>query len=242
MPVRPRIPMLLPAAQMAMPMAAFMAALLVGSALPLCQARAADAAAPPLMPTRDVTVQYSVLPEGAPQPQIVRVYFKGGGGLMRIDGPPGPPDGSPSGFMVMNRAAHTMTVILNQQHAFVDIPEGQMVSSPFVLDSSMRFTPVGTGTVAGLACTRYSIVAGSGQAQACVTADGVVLSESGVDGQGNRGSLTAQSVSYGPLAASLFTPPPGFQRAAHPASPGEPGALQPNGPTPGAPGMPSGQP
>ena len=56
---------------------------------------------------------------------------------------------------------------------------------------------------------------------ACVTADGVVLAESGVDGQGNRGHLVAQTVQYAPLAGSLFVPPPGFQRTAHPAGLGQ---------------------
>lgn len=182
----------------------------------------ADApAAPPLMPTRDVAVVYSVQPQGAPQPQSVKVYFHDKGDLMRIDGPPGPQDGALSGYMVMNRPAKSMVVVLNQQHLFMDVPEGQEVRSPFVLDGSMRFTPEGTGTVAGLACERYGIVAGAGHAEACVTADGVVLSETGVDGQGNRGTLTAQSIDYAPLSASLFTPPAGYQRAGHPAAPGE---------------------
>ncbi|MCQ8276936.1 DUF4412 domain-containing protein [Acetobacteraceae bacterium KSS8] len=180
-------------------------------------------AAPPLMPTRDVAVVYSVQPQGAPQPQSVKVYFHNKGDLMRIDGPPNPQDGALGGYMVMNRPAKTMVVILNQQHLYMDVPEGQEVQSPFVLDASMQFTPQGAGTVAGLPCERYSIVAGAGHAEACVTSDGVVLSETGVDGQGNRGTLTAQSVSYGPLDASLFAPPAGFQRAGHPAGPGEQG-------------------
>lgn len=190
----------------------------------------ADAAAPPLMPTRDVTVVYAVQPDGAPQPQRVTVYFQGGGGLMRIDGPPAP-DGSSSGDMVMNRAARTMVVVLNQPRIFMDVPENEEVRSPFVLDASMQFTPTGTGSVAGLACQTYAIVMGSGKAQACVTADGVVLSESGVDGQGNRGSLSALSVRYATLDPALFMPPPGFQRAAHPAQMGPPGAsADPDGP------------
>ncbi len=208
-----------------------LAGMLAGvGAVPAGAAATQAGGAPPLMPTRDVTVTYSVQPEGAPQPQRVQVYFQGGGGMMRIDGPPGP-DGGPSGDMVMNRATRTMTVVLNQPRVYMDVPEGEEVRSPFVLDAAMRFTPAGTGSVAGLACNRFTIESGSGRAEACVTDDGVVLSESGVDGQGNRGSLQALSVRYGTLDAALFTPPAGFTRAAHPEQMGPPGSsADPAGP------------
>ncbi len=209
-------------------------------------ARAADA--PPLMPTRDVTVVYSVTPEGAPQPQSVRVYFRGGGSAMRIDGPPGP-DGSPSGDMVLDRPNRLITVVLNPARSFMQIPEREEVRSPFVLDSTMRFTRTGTGSVAGLACVQYSIVTPKGDSTACVTDDGVVLSASGVDGQGARGHLVAQTVQYAPLAASVFLPPPGYQRTAHPEAMGPGGGpTGPGGPVPGGPqlgnppGAPSGAP
>ena len=194
-------------------------------------ARAADT--PPMMPTRDVTVVYSVTPEGAPQPQSVRVYFRGGGSQMRIDGPPGP-DGSPSGDMVLDRPSRIITVVLNPARSFMQIPEREEVRSPFVLDSTMRFTRTGTGSVAGLPCVNWAIVTPKGNASACVTDDGVVLSASGVDGQGARGRLTAQTVQYAPLAPSVFLPPPGYQRTAHPEAMGPGGA--PGGPPGGAPG------
>ena len=210
------------------------------------------APAPPLMPARDVVVVYSVTPEGAPQPQSVRVYFRGGGGAMRIDGPPGP-DGSPSGDMVLDRPNRLITVVLNPARSFMQIPEREEVRSPFVLDSTMRFTRAGTGSVAGLPCVQYSIVTPKGDSTACVTEDGVVLSASGVDGQGARGRLVAQTVQYAPLAPSVFLPPPGYQRTAHPEAMGPggapgggppgPGGPVPGGPEPGnAPGIPSGVP
>jgi hypothetical protein len=88
-----------------------------------------------------------------------------------------------------------------------------------MLDDTMKFTATGKGHIAGLDCTTYSITSSSGNAIACVTADGVVLSESGVDAQGVRGHLMAESVAYAPLAASLFQPPADFNRVAHPEGP-----------------------
>ena len=219
--------------------------LLAGAALvgPGRPAHAQGTDGPPLMPSRDVSVIYNVQPEGAPQPQPVHVYFRGGGGLMRVDGPPGP-DGASQGQMIMDRTARVMTVVLNGPRIFMQIPEQDEVRSPFVLDASMHFTRTGTGTVAGVACTNWSIVTGKGNAVACVSADGVVLSESGVDGQGARGQLVAQTVQYGTLPPSLFVPPPGYQRTAHPENLGAggnggPGQGGPNlgGPVGRPPGM-----
>jgi len=194
---------------------------------------------PPLMPARDVAVTYQVQPEGAPQPQLVRVFFKGGGGLMRVDGPPAPPGsnlpGGIQGDMVMDRDAKIMTVVLNTPRIFMEIPERDTIRSPFVLDESMQFTRSGTGSVAGQGCTNWSITAGQGNATACVTADGVVLSEQGVDGQGNKGRLVATEIHYGALPPDLFKPPAGFQRVSHPANMGQ-GLGGPAGAPGGAPG------
>lgn len=211
----------------------------------------AQPASPPLMPTRDVSVLYTVQPEGAAQAQPVQVYFQGGGGMMRVDGPPGP-DGAPQGDMVLDRTAKTMTVVLNGPRIYMQIPEREQVRSPFVLDASMQFTRTGVGSVAGLPCVQWSIVSGKGSAIACVTTDGVVLSESGVDGDGARGQLVARTVTYGPLHAVLFTPPAGYQRSTHPQGLGQgmgPGGdpagpvltgpqAAPPGMQPGAPGEP----
>lgn len=194
----------------------FLSSLLL-CALTAGAARAATQAAdvPPLAPARDVTVLYDVQPDGAPQPQPVRVYFRAGGVVMRIDGPPGPGGGS-SGAMILDRNAKLMIVVVNQPRIYMQIPEREIVRSPFVLDASMQFARTGAGSVAGLPCVQWSIVSGKGSATACVTADGVVLSEAGVDGDGAKGRLVARSVQYAALNPALFAPPPGFQRAEHP--------------------------
>jgi hypothetical protein len=210
-------------------LAAAASGLLLPAALP---ARAADT--PPLMPTRDASVLYDVAPDGA-QPQAVRVYFGAAGGLMRMDGPPGP-DGKSQGAMIMDRDRHLMTVVMNGPRVYMQVPEGQGVRNPFLLDAGMHFTRQGGRTVAGVSCTDWAIATDKGSATACVTADGVVLAEQGVDGEGNKGSLQARQVSYGPLPAATFQPPAGFQRVAHPAM--GPGSGAAPGVLPGGPGAP----
>ncbi|MCQ8241102.1 hypothetical protein [Rhizosaccharibacter radicis] len=197
----------------AMPVGLLLGSMLLGVGVP---ARPALADAPPLMPTRDVSVLYEVRPDGAPQAQPMHVYFAGNGGLMRMDGPPGP-DGNPQGAMILDRDKHLMTIVMNAPRVFMQVPEGQEVRNPFLLDSTMRFTRQQNRTVAGLPCTDWAIATDKGSATACVTADGVVLFEQGVDAEGAKGMLQASKVTYGPVPASIFQPPAGFQRVAHPA-------------------------
>ena len=192
------------------------------------QARAQQPAHPLYMPSRDVTVSYAVEPEGAPAPQLVRVLFSAQGRLMRIDAPDG------QGSTIMNRDRQLMQIVITPAKVYMDVPEREEQRSPFLLDPTMQYTATGTATVAGLSCTTWSITTASGTAHACVTADGVVLSEDGVDSQGARGHLTATSVSYGPIAAADFQPPLGFTRVAHPEGPA---AYERGGPGPGAPQM-----
>ncbi len=212
------------------------------------QAQAEQVGHPLYMPSRDVTVTYDVEPDGAPAPQQVRVLFSAQGRLMRIDAPDG------QGSTIMDRDRRQMLVVIGPAKVYMDVPEREEQRSPFLLDPAMQYTATGTATVAGLPCTTWSIITTSGSAHACVTADGVVLSEDGVDSQGARGHLIARSVSYGPIAAAAFQPPAGYTRVAHPegpaayerggagpgdAGPGDtgPGAAGPGGPSMGGPGI-----
>ena len=194
---------------------------------------------PLYMPSRDVTVTYDVEPEGAPSPQRVKVLFAGNGRLMRIDAPDG------QGSTIMNRDRQVMQIVIGPAKVYMDVPESQQQRSPFLLDPSMQYTATGTATVAGLPCTTWSIITSPGTAHACVTADGVVLSEDGVDSQGARGHLVARTVTYGPIQPAAFEPPAGYTRVAHPEGPaaferggaGAQGDAQPGGPQLGAPPM-----
>ena len=187
---------------------------------------------PLYMPSRDVTVIYDVEPEGAPSPQRVKVLFAGNGRLMRIDAPDG------QGSTIMDRDRQVMQIVIGPAKVYMDVPESQQQRSPFLLDPAMQYTATGTATVAGLPCNTWSIITPPGTAHACVTTDGVVLSEDGVDSQGARGHLIARTVTYAPLPPDAFQPPSGYTRVAHPEGPaaferggaGPQGDVQPGGP------------
>lgn len=160
---------------------------------------------PRLAPARDVTVVYSVQPEKLPQPTQAVVQFKAEGDKLRIDSP------DHAGSTILDRPAQRVTLIMHKQKVYTGFSPKHGLRNPFMLDMSMKYEPDGAGRVAGLACNKWTITTTHGKANACVTEDGVILSEEGVDADGLRGKLEAQSVTYGPLADSLFVPPADYQ-------------------------------
>lgn len=168
---------------------------------------------PPLAPTRDVTVDYVVQPQGAPSPVPVKVAFSGDGNLLRIDGNGG------KSITILNRQDQLVTLVSTMQKVYMQFSPRSGLRNPFLLSASMKYTPAGTASIAGLTCNKWAISTNHGSAQACVTSDGVILSESGVDADGAQGQLTAQTVQYGPVPSSSFQPPSGFEQIqAHPSS------------------------
>lgn len=181
------------------------------SAAMLLAGEAAAADRPPAMPAHDASVTYRVEPAGHPA-QVVHVYFGAEGRLLRIDGPAG------AGDTIVDRKTGVLTVVMNAQRAYMEIPSRGPVSDPFLLSDDMAFTRAGTTeTIAGVPCTDWRMTSPKGPSTACVTADGLLLSATGSDGSGGQGKITALAVVPGALAAGVFTAPPGYARIAHPA-------------------------
>ncbi|WP_408891554.1 hypothetical protein [Novacetimonas pomaceti] len=171
---------------------------------------------PPLTPTRDVQVDYDVQPDGVPEPKKVRTWFAYNGGLMRIDSPQG------MGETILNRMNRQVTIIINPQKIYSQLDARYGIRNPFLLDLSMSFSRKGTSSVAGVSCTEWDVRTDQGTAVACVTDDGVILREIGVDGDGLKGRLEATHVSYEPIADSMFQPPADYRRVDPPPPPGSP--------------------
>ncbi|AQS87417.1 hypothetical protein AA101099_2990 [Neoasaia chiangmaiensis NBRC 101099] len=161
---------------------------------------------PQLAPTRDVTVVYAVQPQGAPAPQQVTVSFAKDGDRLRID------EANKIGATVLDRPAQQVMLIMNKQRMYMQFSPQHGLRNPFLLDLSMHYTPAGQGNVAGLVCDKWTIATTHGAATACVTQDGVILSEFGADADGAQGTLTAQNVQYGPIDPTLFQPPAGYEK------------------------------
>ncbi|MDG6094979.1 DUF4412 domain-containing protein [Acetobacter sp. AN02] len=160
---------------------------------------------PPLMPEKDAVITYQVQSEGTPGPQTAKLWFTAQGAKLRID------SGDGKGSTILDRATGDVTLVMNQQRVWLRLSGRQGVRNPFMLDPSMSFTRGKTSSEAGIPCTEWAIHSPRGDAEACITSDGLILRQKGVDGDGAKGELKAENVTYGTLPDSDFQPPAGYQ-------------------------------
>ncbi len=159
-------------------------ALLLASAPALAQDR------PPRLPARDVDVTYR---SGSIEQ---RWRFRAFDQKLRLDPP------TPGVYMILDYAAHQMTMVNDSEQAVLDTPAP--ATAPFGPGTTRR----GTDEVAGLRCTEWETGDSAGlPTLACFTQDGVML-------RARRGAavlVEAAHVSYAPLDAGLFVVPAGYR-------------------------------
>ena len=188
-------------------------------------ARAAVADHPPFLPTRDVAVTYRVQGDGANQPEQARdvsVHYSAETARVRIDTPE-------LGFLIADLDSKRVQIGMGRAHMYMELPFDPARAGAFMLNDRMTFAKRGSDTVVGLSCTVWDIRSERGSGSACITGDGVVLRAQGGGAQG-AGSLLATSVKYGLQPASLFVPPPDYQKMEMPAR--IPGLAPPSGARP----------
>lgn len=195
---------------------AILAASIAVAALP-----AAAQTRPTVHPTRDVAVEYHVTgaesgTAGPHQVGTIKIQYDAQGHRMRIE-----PEGHP-GYMIVNRAAAQMFMVVPEQHMYMELPYNPQPAMNYDSQDA-SFTRRGSDTVAGLPCTVYDVKGSQHTGEVCLTDDGVMLRATDAGPQ-HRGGLEATHVSYGTLPASLFAPPPGFQKmdSPHMGPPGRP--------------------
>jgi hypothetical protein len=159
---------------------------------------------PLLAPTRDVTVEYEVSPEGR-VPVGIRVAIQAGGARLRITSPE-----LPTTFLV-DRPAGEASILLPMLRAYSDVKIGQYDPERSILRGA-HFARTGHRHLAGHDCTIWHADSAEGSAEACITDDGVILRGTASSARrGELGAITALRVSYGALPADDFAIPPDFQ-------------------------------
>ena len=167
---------------------------------------------PPLSPTRDAVVTYrfqTKLLQGKdatiPEHQVT-VSFAASGDRLRID----PDDGQSA--TILNRQEQIMTLISMKERRYVQLRPMHGLHNPFFLGLGMTYHAGDMKQIAGVSCREWAIESPHGKATACVTEDGVILAEDGVDADGLTGHLEAVSVRYEDIPADRFQPPADFQK------------------------------
>lgn len=200
-----------------------------GTVMMLASAAAGAAPAgdhPPLSPTRDAVVTYrfqTQLLQGRdaaiPEHQVT-VSFAASGDRLRID----PDDGQSA--TILDRSSQIMTLVSMKERRYVQLRPMHGLHNPFFLGLGMTYHAGDMKQIAGVSCREWTIDSPHGKATACVTGDGVILAEDGVDADGLSGHLEAVSVRYEDIPADRFQPPADFQKfnpfaklkqSAHPA-------------------------
>ena len=159
-----------------------------------------------MRPSRDVMVEYHVLgaPQGPQRSDTIRMYFADHGMKMRIE-----PVGQPA-YSIVDRANARMIMVMLPQHAYMEVPYDPKRVMAFD-DKDATFTRLGSDTVAGIGCTIYDTKRQDRSGQVCLSDDGLMLRAKS-DNPAQGGVLEAVRVDYGSQAATLFTPPPDFQK------------------------------
>ncbi len=165
----------------------------------------AFATMPRLVPTRDVTVTYSVHPRDH-APLDVRVSIAAGGARLRITA-----EDLPTAFLV-DRRAHVATILLPMLKLFTTVEIGEYDPEDTILRNA-HFDRHGTQSIAGHLCTDWTAVSPAGTARACITEDGVILRGHAANHHGEIGAVVASTVEYGALSPQIFQTPPGFSNA-----------------------------
>lgn len=193
---------------------------------------------PRLSPEKDVKVVYRFRagPQGQAPMKQVTVWFAADGDELRIE-----PEGVKA-VTLLDRPAQRVTLMSLQEKSYIQFLPLHGLRNPFMLDLNMHYTREGITRVAGQPCRNWAITTPRGKAEACVTEDGVILAEKGVDADGVTGELQAVQVVYGPIPASTFQPPADFRHIQPHARPGQlpaagtqAAAPVQNAPIPGAP-------
>lgn len=158
-------------------------------------------AAPVFLPSRDVVVDYTLAATGQ-VPENYQFSYNATDQLARVD--------SPTGFYILvNLPAAQAEIVLPALHAIVQAPDFSVLTKEIYHANDSRFSPLGTGYYAGLACRKYLVTNQHGTARACITHNGVILHFVGQDAHGGA-DVTATSVSFVSQPPGQFAIPEGF--------------------------------
>ncbi len=172
---------------------------------------------PTIAPERPVAITYE-LSSTATGPMRIEAFADPAQQVARLQLAQG------SDYLLLDRASERVMLVSPDKGLIFVVSSDGMLHRRLGPQSELRFTRAGHRVIAGEGCTVWSVVGPSGNGDACITEDGVVLEGAG---QGDRpddhgqipsGRLLATAVSYAPLPLSLFAPPPGLQEVDLPPS------------------------
>ncbi len=159
---------------------------------------------PEFLPSRDVAIAYQVSAPGRASTNY-QLSYDAANERARIDNP------AQGDYFLVDLLGGTAQLVVPALHATVNAPDLSGLTQQVMSADHARFTPLGPGHYAGLACEKYLVLNHQGSGTACITPDGIILHFSGSDPHGSA-SVTASSVQYGPQPANAFAQPGGYSQ------------------------------
>jgi hypothetical protein len=170
---------------------------------------------PPLLPTRDVAVDYRATAAG--RTTNIHVLYSAGSERLRAEAT------GQSSYLIIDGHARTAHVVMDRQRSVLDLPFDTERWRGYILSDRATFVRQGTDRFLGLTCTEWKVSGPQGDGSACVTDDGVILhgaaSGEAPGGIAGTGSIQALSVHYGAQPDDVFAVPAGYHAMAMPTLP-----------------------
>lgn len=169
--------------------------------------------APVLAPTRDVTVSYDLTGANVASgpswmtASWVKVTYADHNERVRLDFYAFPGSDTPFGSIIWDRPANHVWSLLPEQKSYYQLPAAGRPNPGLFLNDKMKFSRVGTMTIAGVACTNWQVSNGKGyKGSVCVTRDGVVLRAT--RNKPEAGRIEATAITFGTPPKDAFKVPP----------------------------------
>ncbi len=159
---------------------------------------------PPIRPTRDVDITYTMTgadDRGQPRTLSERMRWAPAAGLLRVDPP------TPDVYFIVQMQQHHLLAVREAARTVMLLEADTAALVPGVGHAS-HFERGAAATVAGLPCTDWNTQDTGGQpATVCLTEDGVLLRAK----QGEQVLVQARTVDYATADPAVFQVPAGFQ-------------------------------
>ena len=170
--------------------------------------RGADAQdRPVLAPMRDVAVTYIFTGQTATNaPAQMRVTYADANQRVRIDMFAFPRAAIPFSSIIFDAPGNHIYTLLPAAGSYYVLPATGRKNPGLLLNDTMEYTRSGSATIAGIACTDWTIAShGTPEGTACVSEDGIALRATRLK---SPETMEASQVDYGKSSPSLFVPDP----------------------------------
>jgi hypothetical protein len=172
--------------------------------LPVVAPALAAGQRPPVLPLRDVAVEYRVSGHGFQDIRSVATRYSVAAQRLRVE-----TDDRAMGYLLVDPRTRMARMVVPGLNQYVELTLAKDRRAALLFNDKLGFTRRGAARIAGLPCTLWDVRGGKDTARACITDDGVILRAEGTGGDAAGNTLEATRVDYTPQSGAMFQLPNG---------------------------------